>query len=135
MAEDSIQIDIVTPNKTIFSGKAERISAPSVEGYFEVLANHAPVLTALKIGKITITQKGSKIFFSVSGGFVEVFNNNIKILAETAESNEEVDTERTEASKERALKRISDTSASFDVERAKVSLIRALNRLSVAKAK
>ena len=135
MSEKSFQIDIVTPNKLLFSGQVERFLAPSVEGYFEVLKNHAPLLAALKIGKMVITQENDKKFFSVNGGFAEVFQNNVIVLAETAESSEEIDTERAESSKERALQRLADKSASIDIDRAKVSLIRALNRLDVAKVK
>ena len=133
MSEKSFQISIVTPNKTVFSGEGERFFAPSVEGYFEVLKNHLPFLSVLKIGKIIITQGDKKIHFSVSGGFAEVYKNRVIVLAETAETVDEIDVERAQKSKERALRRIVDKSPSNDIERAKASLLRALNRLSIAK--
>jgi len=133
MSDKSFQISIVTPNKTVFSGEGERFFAPSIEGYFEILKNHLPFLAVLKIGKIVITQGDEKIHFSVSGGFVEVYKNRVIVLAETSETVNEVDIERAQKSREKALKRIADKSPSIDIERAKASLLRALNRLSVAK--
>ena len=135
MKEKSFNIDIVTPRKTVFSGEANIFFAPSVEGYFEILKNHTPFLTMLKTGKIIITQNGTKKYFAVSSGFTEVFNNRVIVLAETAESAEEIDIARSQASKERALKRLADKSPSIDIERAAASLFRAVTRLSVAKMK
>jgi len=125
-------IDIVTLSITVFSGEANRFFAPSVDGYFEILKNHAPFLSILKTGKIVITQNGAKKYFAISAGFVEVFNNRVTVLAETAESSEEIDVERSQASKERALRRLADKTPSIDIERAAASLLRAVTRLSVA---
>ncbi len=133
MADKSFHIDIVTPDKTVFSGSINRFFAPSVDGYFEILYNHTPFLAALKTGKIFITKNEEKEYIAISGGFAEVFNNRVIVLAETAESAKDIDIERAKKSKERALKRVVDKSPSIDIERAKASLLRALMRLSVTK--
>ena len=135
MRGKDLHIDIVSPSRTVFSGEANRFFAPSVDGYFEILKNHAPFLSILKTGKIVITQDGAKKYFAISSGFVEIFNNRITVLAETAESSEKIDVARSQASKERALKRLADKSPSIDVERAKASLLRAVTRLSIAEMK
>ena len=135
MEGKSFHIDIVTPSRNVFSDEVDRFFAPSVEGYFEILTNHTPFLAILKTGKIVVTQNGVKKYFAISSGFAEVFNNRVIVLAETAESVEEIDVARAQDSKERALKRLADKSPSIDVERAKASLLRALSRLSIAKMK
>jgi len=135
MGGKDFHIDIVTPSRTVFSGEANRFFAPSVEGYFEILKNHTPFLSILKTGKIVITQDGVKKCFAISSGFVEVLNNRVTVLAETAESSENIDVARSQASKERALKRLADKSPSIDIERAAASLLRAVTRLSVAEMK
>ena len=135
MKGKDFHIDIVTPNRTVFSGEANKFFAPSVEGYFEILKDHTPFLSILKTGRIVIAQDAVKKYIAISSGFAEVLNNRITVLAETAESSEDIDVERSQASKERALKRLADKSPSIDVERAKVSLLRALTRLSVAEMK
>ena len=128
-------IDIVTPGRTVFSGEANRFFAPSVDGYFEILKNHAPFISILKTGKIVITQNGVKKYFAIRSGFAEVFNNRITVLAETAESSEKIDIARSQACKERALKRLVDKSPSIDIERAAASLLRAVTRLSIVEMK
>jgi len=136
MAGRSFNIDIVTPDKTVFSGEAARFSAPSVDGYFEILYNHTPFLAALKIGIIALTDgEKRKKYFTVSGGFAEVYDNRVIVLAETAEFIEKIDISRAEASKERALKRLAGKSPEVDVKRAQIALLRALNRISVAEKK
>ncbi len=135
MRGKDFRIDIVTPGSTVFSGEANSFFAPSVDGYFEILKNHAPFISILKTGKIVITQNGVKKYFAISSGFAEVLNNRITVLAETAESSEKIDVERSQASKERALKRLGDKSPSIDIERAVASLLRAVTRLSIAEMK
>lgn len=136
MAGKSFNIDIVTPDTTVFSGEVTRFSAPSVDGYFEILYNHTPFLAALKIGIIALTDgEKRKKYFAVSGGFAEVYDNRVIVLAETAEFMEKIDISRAQVSKERALKRLAGKSPEVDVKRAQIALLRALNRISIAEKK
>ena len=136
MAGKSFNIDIVTPDTTVFSGEVTRFSAPSVDGYFEILYNHTPFLAALKIGIIALTDgEKRKKYFAVSGGFAEVYDNRVIVLAEAAEFMEKIDMARVQASKERALKRLAGKSPEVDVKRAQIALLRSLNRISVAEKK
>ncbi|MFA6467447.1 MAG: ATP synthase F1 subunit epsilon [Bacteroidota bacterium] len=132
MADKHFLLDIITPAKTVFSGDVLSFTAPGVIGNFQVLFNHAPLLSAIGIGEIKIVgTDGAKIRFATSGGFVEVKSNKVIILAESAESEEEINIERAERSKSRALDRLAKK-GDADVERARVALNRSLNRLKIA---
>lgn len=72
---------ILTPEKTLFEGEITSVSAPGTAGYFEVLANHAPMIATLDAGKLTIVQKdGKRQIFSISGGVFENHQNKALIL-------------------------------------------------------
>lgn len=79
-----MQVEIITPDKEIFKGEAVLIQLPGIDGSFEILNNHAPLISALKAGKIKIKKsKDSKDeFFEVKGGVIEVLKNKVLILAE-----------------------------------------------------
>jgi F-type H+-transporting ATPase subunit epsilon len=76
-------LEIVTPEKKVFSGEIKLIQVPGSKGQFEVLRNHAPIISILNEGKIKIiSPEGEKTFFDIQGGVIEVKNNNIIVLAE-----------------------------------------------------
>jgi F-type H+-transporting ATPase subunit epsilon len=78
-------LEIITPDKKIFSGDIKLIQVPGSKGQFEVLNNHAPLVSTLNTGKIKIvTPEGSKTFFDIQSGVIEVKNNRIIVLIETA---------------------------------------------------
>jgi len=76
-------IEIITPDRTIFSGTASLVQLPGIDGLFEILNNHAPLISVLKQGKVKIKNDKDQIeFFEIKGGVVEVLKNKILILAE-----------------------------------------------------
>ncbi len=76
-------LEIVSPDKKIFKGEVELIQLPGITGSFELLNNHAPLVSVLKKGKIKTENKEKKIeFFEINGGVVEIKNNKIIVLAE-----------------------------------------------------
>jgi len=78
-----MKLDITTPDKQLFSGEASLVQLPGLDGLFEVLENHAPIVAALKKGKIKIQfNDGQTEFYDINGGTVEVLKNNILVLAE-----------------------------------------------------
>lgn len=78
-----MDIQIITPDKTIFSGRASLVQFPGLDGLFEVLNNHAPLISALKNGRIKVKSDDDQIlFFDIKGGVVEVLNNKMLVLAE-----------------------------------------------------
>ncbi len=135
MSEKIIHLEIVTPRCIVFKGEVTSFSAPGVMGGFQVLYNHAPLLSSLKIGGVKIKEAGgSESHYAISGGFVEVRENHILLLAETAERLDEIDIERAKASRDRAKKRIAERKPDIDFERARLAFYRAINRLKIAGA-
>ncbi|HTR82754.1 MAG TPA: F0F1 ATP synthase subunit epsilon [Bacteroidota bacterium] len=132
MADKHLTLDIVTPSKVVYSGEVLSFSAPGTEGGFQVLVNHAPLLSSLTVGQVKITDAAGKEFhYATSGGFVEVKNNKVILLAETAERSDEIDIKRAEEAKRRAHERL-QKEEQIDEERARAALIRAINRLKIA---
>lgn len=130
MSGKTFQLEIITPNKVAFKGDVESFSAPGVVGSFQVLYNHAPLLAAITIGEVKLTDAaGVEAHFATSGGFVEVNHNHVVFLSESIERKEEIDAARAEKAKDRASKRLHEHDKSIDGDRAKNSLSRAQNRL------
>lgn len=132
MADKNFNLDIVTPTKVVFSGEVQSFSAPGMVGGFQVLLNHAPLLSSIKVGRVKIVDSsGKEMQYATSGGFVEVNANKVILLAETAERSDEIDVKRAEEAKRRANERL-EKRANVDEERARGALVRALNRLKIA---
>jgi F-type H+-transporting ATPase subunit epsilon len=133
MADKILQLEIVTPRRVVFKGEVTSFSAPGVVGGFQVLYNHAPMLSSLKIGEVKIKDaSGTEFHYAISGGFVEVRENHVLLLAETAERTDEIDAQRAKSSRDRAQKRMAEKKSDIDFERARFALYRALNRLKIA---
>ena len=78
-----MKVEIIDPDKTIFSGEADIVQLPGKDGSFEILDNHAPIISVLQKGKVKIISKDKNTqFFEISGGVIEVLKNKILILAE-----------------------------------------------------
>ncbi|MEZ5197083.1 MAG: ATP synthase F1 subunit epsilon [Bacteroidales bacterium] len=78
-----MNIEIINPDKTIFSGEVDLVQLPGKDGSFEILNNHAPLISVLNEGKIKVIDKSKKTqFFEIKGGVIEVLRNKILILAE-----------------------------------------------------
>ncbi len=78
-----MELEIITPDETIFTGEVNLVQVPGTKGLFEVLDYHAPLISTLEEGKIKIHEGGSKTFYEISGGVIEVKNNKVIILAES----------------------------------------------------
>ncbi len=133
MAEKHFQLDVVTPDRTVYSGTVQSFTAPGVIGSFQVLFNHAPLLTAIGIGEIKIIESnGTLVRFAAGGGFVEVKNNKVILLAESAEKQSDINVDRAEKAKERAAARLAAKTSEVDIERARLALSRSMNRLNIS---
>ncbi len=127
----SLHLEIVTPDSRVLSAEVEYVGAPGIEGQFGVMAGHIPFLTALAIGPLhykTVTQTR---YVFVSGGFAEVSDNRVTILAESAEEAENIDYARAEEARKRAEARLSARADNISITRAEASLHRATCRLSL----
>jgi len=126
-------VEIVSPAGKIFTGEAIGVQAPGVSGSFEVLRNHAPMIAAFEVGTIRVTTpSGGDIRFVTSGGFLEVLNNTVSVLAESAELPSDIDLDRAKRSEERAKILLEDVGESLERERAVAALERARNRVRAA---
>lgn len=134
MAENTQRLEIVTPEKKLFSGDVRFVVVPGGLGQLGILPNHAALVSSLNIGEVKVQdQEGGKfVKYAVSGGFVEVRNSKVSILADTCEREDMIDCKRAEAAKERAEKRLLEKTPEIDVLRAELALKRAINRLKVA---
>lgn len=127
-------VEVVTPERVVYSGQAEMVIARGVQGDLGILPNHMPLVTPLKTAPVRIKTEGEKeVNMAVSGGFMEVRGDKVTILAETAELPGDVDVERAKEAKSRAEKRLSEKYPDLDVLRAERSLQRAMARLDVTK--
>ncbi|MEM1115469.1 MAG: ATP synthase F1 subunit epsilon [Bacteroidota bacterium] len=127
---DSLLVEIVSPDRAAYRGEALSFRAPGVEGSFEVLRGHAPMLAATQVGTVSVTtMAGERVSFATSGGFVEVLDNHVIMLAETAEPAGEIDVERARAAEEKAAGRLAAATSSEEREALQAELDKARNRL------
>ncbi len=132
MAEtDTIQLEVVTPERLVVKDTAEYIEIPGKTGYLGVLPGHAPLITELAVGEISYTSGNQTKRLAVAWGFAEVLPNKVTILAETAEKAEEIDTTRAETAKRKAEAEIEKAGPEGDKD-AQAALQRAQTRLDVA---
>lgn len=132
--EKSLKLEIVTPDKLVLSESVDYVGAPGFEGEFGVLPNHIPFLSALQIGNLYYKKDGKAHYVFLSGGFADVSDNKVTILAESAERAEEIDIERARKAKERAEARLAQHKEKMDYIRAQAALQRALARLRAGSA-
>ncbi len=130
--DKKLRLEIVTPDRIVYSDDIASLVVRSVVGELGILYNHAPLIATLKEYPVKLNMlDGQKKFISVAGGFMEVKHNKITILTPAAELPEGIDKERAEAAKSRAEQRIKDrlTNKDIDVARAEAALHRAIGRL------
>lgn len=134
--ENSFNLEIISPVVTVFSGEVNSVTIPGTSGSFQVLRNHAALVSSVDIGMVKINNGSEIIEYSTSGGLFEVNNNKAILLAESIESKEEIDLERARQSKARA-EQILKIAESRDDEKleAKEAIQRAINRIKLAESK
>src|SRR5438477_10474445 len=126
-------LELVTPERVLFSEEVQAVRAPGINGSFGVLARHAPMLTELTTGLIKLTlANGFDAYIATSGGFMEVSRQKVIILADSAELSEEIDVEKARAAAERARKLLEVPGANINAEEVREELERARNRIRVA---
>jgi F-type H+-transporting ATPase subunit epsilon len=132
---DRLTLEITTPMRMVVAEEVDEVVAPGSEGYFGVLPGHAPFLTTLGIGVVTYRVGRDEQKLAVAGGFCEVRNDKVIILADTAERPGEIDLARAQRARERAERLLTGQhQEDIDFARAQAALARALVRLQVAQA-
>jgi F-type H+-transporting ATPase subunit epsilon len=136
MAARSFSVDIVTPDRMVLSDQAVSLVATGVEGSFGILVNHAPMLAELAPGELHYRREASNetVRLAVGGGFLQVTDNKVSVLADTAERAGEIDVDRARRAREAARARLSQVQGFDDEARALVEteLARATARIRVA---
>ena len=130
MAE-TMQLEIVTPERLVVSEPAEYIEIPGETGYLGILPGHAPLISEVAPGELTYRNGNQTKRLAVAWGFVEVLQTKVTILAEAAEKAEEIDTARAEAAKKKAEAELQKAGAESNKD-AQAALQRATTRLDVA---
>ncbi|WP_103028440.1 ATP synthase F1 subunit epsilon [Salinibacter altiplanensis] len=141
---DELTVDIVTPDERSFQGPADGVRAPGIEGSFEVREDHAPMIAAFGIGPLIVKTQAAheyadvhndRIIFATSGGFLEIIDNKVTVLAETVEPASEIDVDRAESARERAKQRLEEGLQEEERDTYESARDRARNRLRVAMGK
>jgi len=127
-----LTIEIVTPERIVFQEEGvESVTLPGIEGELTVLPRHAALMTALQPGALRFRRGGEEFDVALSGGFLEVLNDKVTVLATTAERAEELDAERVAEARRRAEERLRNRESEIDVARAVAALERATARMKV----
>lgn len=107
-----LKLEIVTPEKRVFDAEVDSVTVPTASGEAGIFPNHAPLVSALKPGILSYSQKGSSEKLAVSGGFVEVSGNKVSVLADTAETSDEIDVDSARTDRETAEKALAAAASS-----------------------
>ncbi|MDI9440558.1 MAG: F0F1 ATP synthase subunit epsilon [Firmicutes bacterium] len=129
----TLQLRVLTQERTVVSKEVEYVKLPGKDGSFGIMSGHAPLMAPLEMGIVEFgPREGKKRKVALGGGFVEMRDNQLTVLARTAELDEEIDVLRAREAKERAERRLAESRDEIDYHRARLALQRALLRLKVA---
>ncbi len=126
-------LEIISPVRKVFEGEVRSVVIPGSMGSFQVLKNHAPLISMFEVGRIRVDGESGSMEYTTGGGIFEVNNNKAVVLAESIETKEEIDLKRANLSKSRAEQILGMAEASAEEkEEARLALQRAVNRIKVA---
>ncbi len=129
---NEISVNLVLPEKSYPLAKAKQVMVPLIDGYATIMPDHTSFLSILGTGIVTIEQTNDvKIHHFVSGGFIEVFNNQVNLLADVSEQADEIDVGRAMLAKTRAENRLKVIQEDTDLVRAQAALLRASTRVDL----
>ena len=132
--EKFLELDIVTPVRAMVTDQVKQVNVPGDEGDFGILYDHAPLLTTLRPGRLSYEKNNEIVPLVVSGGYLEVADNRVIILADSAEFLHEIDRERAERGKLAAEKLLADLDLTdTEFKEAQLKLFRAIARLENSK--
>lgn len=129
----TIRLEIVTPERQVFSDDVDIVVVPGIEGELGILPNHTPLMTALKTGELRARKGSEEFLLLVSGGFLEVRPNRVIVLADVCERAEEIDLSRAEEARKKAEQRMAEKyEPGVDAAESEAALHRAMARLAIA---
>ena len=129
-----LRLEVITPGGVAFRDDVDYVEAPGILGYIGVLPGHAPLLYQIRSGRLQYRQGEEDHFLAVHWGFLEVLDDTVTVLAETAERPQDIDLGRAETALARAKARLEEFGAAYDVDRAQQAVARAEARLRAAEA-
>lgn len=133
MAE-KIQLEVVTPERRVIAEPVDMVTVPGFGGELGILPGHTPLISQLQTGVLSYTQDGKTAQMHVSGGFVEIRDDHVSVLAEVAERPDEIDAARAKLSRDKLEKQLSGwTGSEEDFEIAKTKLDRSMVRLQLSR--
>ena len=129
---DHLTLEIVTPDHSVVSEQVDEVQIPGAEGSFGVLPGHTPLLATLQVGELWYRRGQETSYVAVSFGFAEVLPDRVTILAQIAESADQIDVTRAQTAEQRAQDQLARPMSEIDLERARLSMLKSLIRLRVA---
>ena len=128
----TLKLEIVTAESPVFTGEVDSIVAPGTVGQFTILPHHAAFMTMLEAGELCLRMGGQETFMVVSGGFLEVMDDKVIVLADAAERADDIDAARAEEAKKRAQEQMKRPLTGPELVVAEAALRRSLARLKVS---
>ena len=128
-----MMLEITTAERQVYGEEVDMVIAPGIDGQLGILPQHAPLMTMLQPGELTIRKGGADSYFAVTGGFMEVLGDRVIILADACEHSEEINEERAQEAMRRAQEQISSRPADMQMQQALASLRRAQVRLETVR--
>ena len=129
---DTLELEVATPERELVREQVTEVQVPAAQGYIGVLPGHAPLMGLLGIGTLTYIVGGAKRHLSVHGGFLEILENHVRVLADVAERAEEIDIQRAKAALERSQREALNPALGVDPAVALAATLRAQARLATA---
>jgi F-type H+-transporting ATPase subunit epsilon len=127
---DTLELEVATPERELVREQVSDVQVPGKNGYMGILPGHAPLLGLLGIGTLTYVSDGKKRYLSIHGGFVEVLEDHVRVLADVAERAEEIDVQRARAALQRAQEEGLNPALGVDPGAALAAMARAEARLA-----
>lgn len=131
-----LHLEVVTPEKVIYKDEVNEVIVPTVDGHIGILPNHVPLITQIIPGELTIKKSGKDTFLAITGGFLEVANNTVSIIADYAVRSEHIEIAKALEAQKRAeeiLKKKSEQMSEKDFALAQGELRKAITELKVAR--
>ena len=128
-----MMLEIITAERQVYGEEVDMVIVPGIDGQLGILPHHAPLMTVLQPGEITIRKGGSDDYLAVTGGFLEVLGNRVSVWADAAERSDEIDEGRAQEAMRRAQERITGQPAEMELGRAVASMRRAQIRLDLVR--
>ena len=128
-----MRLEIITAERKVYDDDVELVVVPGSDGELGILSNHAPLMSTLQPGELLIRKEGEDTYLAVSGGFIEVLDDRVTVLADAAEKSDEIDEQRALAAMERARDSLANRESTIELEQVAVAMRRAQIRLNVVR--